>query len=61
MIQYYSLLHKELVTVPEEEDIFTDTFLKLTYNFNPDKLFVEQFRYYFQLLKGAYIRDGRSC
>lgn len=60
MIQHYKQLHSALVKSDEDEGIFTDTFLKLTYNFNPEELFAVQFRYYFSLLKGAYRRDSKA-
>lgn len=40
--------------------MFNDTYLKLTYMFNPDKDFREQFRWVFKQLKSAYSRDDRS-
>ena len=57
--QHYKYLHSLLVKNPQDEDTFNDTFLKLTYNYNPDKDFIEQFKYYFNLLKGAYYRDDK--
>lgn len=60
MIQHYSQLHSELVKSEEDESTFNDTFLKLTYNFNPEDYFINQFRYYFCMLKGAYRRDSKA-
>lgn len=57
-VRYYDLLKKELVKCSEDYDVFHDVFLKLTYGFNPNKDFLDQFRYWFKLLKGAYARDG---
>ena len=57
--QHYLYLHNLLVIVEGDEDIFNDTYLKLTYNYEPDKDFREQFINYFQLLKGAYYRDDK--
>ena len=57
--QHYKQLHSLLVKSDNDEPIFNDTFLKLTYNYNPDKDFIGQFRYYFNLLKGAYYRDNK--
>ena len=57
--QHYKYLHSLLVKNPQDEDTFNDTYLKLTYNYNPDKDFIEQFKYYFNLLKGAYYRDDK--
>lgn len=57
--QHYKYLHSRLVKYDKDEDTFNDTYLKLTYNYNPDKDFIEQFVYYFNLLKGAYYRDDR--
>ena len=47
----------ELVKSPEDWDIFNDTYLKLTYKYNPNKDFKEQFKWLFNQLKGAYFRD----
>lgn len=57
--QHYLYLHNLLVIVEGDEDIFNDTYLKLTYNYEPDKDFREQYIYYFNLLKGAYYRDDK--
>ena len=43
----------------DDMDIFNDTYLKLTYKYNPDKDFKEQFRWLFNQLKGAYFRDDK--
>lgn len=56
---HYRYLHNLLVNQDSDEDIFNDTFLKLTYNYQPDTDFKEQFIYYFKLLKGAYYRDDK--
>lgn len=56
---YYKQLHSLLVKSEQDQDTFNDTYLKLTYNYNPEKNFIEQFKYYFNLLKGAYYRDDR--
>lgn len=56
---HYKYLHSLLVKSDKDEPIFNDTYLKLTYNYNPDKDFIEQYKYYFNLLKGAYYRDDR--
>ena len=57
--KHYNQLRKELVKVPEDLDVFNDTYLKLTYKYNPDKDFREQFKWLFRQLKGAYYRDDR--
>lgn len=57
--QHYRYLYSKLVYKEEDRDTFNDTFLKLTYNYNPDKDFIDQFIYYFKLLKGAYYRDSK--
>lgn len=56
---YYKQLHSLLVKSEQDQDTFNDTYLKLTYNYNPEKNFIEQFKYYFNLLKGAYYRDDK--
>lgn len=57
--QHYRYLHSLLVKTEEDEDTFNDTFLKLTYNYNSEKDFIEQYKYYFNLLKGAYNRADK--
>lgn len=57
MGQHYQQLHSLLVKNPMDEDVFNDSYIKLTYQYNPDKDFVDQFRWIFQQLKGAYYRD----
>ncbi len=59
-MKHYGKLHKELVVKDCDQDIFHDTFIKLTYKYNPDKDFKEQFRWLFRQLKGAYFRDDRG-
>lgn len=56
---HYKYLHSRLVKSDKDEAIFNDTYLKLTYNYNPSKDFIEQYIYYFNLLKGAYYRDDK--
>ena len=60
MGQHYQQLYNMLVSTPEDEDVFNDTYLKITYKYNPDKDFVEQFKWLFNQLKGAYYRDDRA-
>ena len=57
--KHYKYLHNLLVKVEGDEDIFNDAYLKLTYNYQPDIDFKEQYIYYFNLLKGAYYRDDK--
>ena len=57
--QHYKYLHSLLVKNPQDEDTFNDTFLKLTYNYDSEKDFIDQFIYYLNLLKGAYYRDDK--
>ena len=57
---HYQLLHSTLVQTESDEDVFNDTFLKITYKYNPEKDFVEQFKWLFNQLKGAYYRDDRA-
>lgn len=60
MGQHYQQLYNTLVSTPEDEDVFNDTYLKITYKYNPDKDFVEQFKWLFNQLKGAYYRDDKA-
>ena len=59
MGQHYQQLYNTLVVSKADEDIFNDAYLKITYKYNPDKDFVEQFKWLFNQLKGAYYRDDR--
>ena len=59
LLQNYHQLCNELVKGGDDMDIFNDTYLKLTYKYNPDKDFKEQFRWLFNQLKGAYFRDDK--
>ena len=58
-LKNYNQLQMELVKSPEDWDIFNDTYLKLTYKYNPNKNFKEQFKWLFNQLKGAYYRDDK--
>ena len=57
--KHYKQLHSMLVKSEADEDVFNDTYLKLTYNYKPDTDFIKQYCYYFNLLKGAYYRDSK--
>ena len=59
MEQYYQQLYQALVFSKADKDIFNDAYLKITYKYNPDKDFMEQFKWLFNQLKGAYYRDDR--
>ena len=59
MSKHYQYLHNLLVKIEFHEDIFQDTFLKLTYNYDPHREFIEQFEYYFNMLKGWYYRSSK--
>lgn len=58
-MEHYKQLYNMLVKQPEDRDIFNDTYLKLTYKYNPNKDFIEQFKWIFNQLKGAYYRDAK--
>lgn len=60
MNQNYQQLWNEFVKTPEDQDIFNDAYLKLTYKYVPEQDFVEQFRHIFKQLKGAYYRDDSA-
>lgn len=55
--QHYTSLQGKLINGEEDQDLFNDTFIKLTYNYDPEMDFKEQFTYYFNLLKGNYYSD----
>ena len=56
---HYQKLYNTLVVSKADEDIFNDAYLKITYKYNPDEDFMEQFKWLFNQLKGAYYRDDR--
>lgn len=56
---HYKYLHSRLVKSDKDEGVFNDTYLKLTYKYDSSKDFIEQYIYYFNLLKGAYYRDDK--
>lgn len=60
MNQNYQQLWNEFVKTPEDQDVFNDAYLKLTYKYVPEQDFVEQFRRIFKQLKGAYYRDDSA-
>lgn len=60
MNQNYQQLWNEFVKTPEDQDVFNDAYLKLTYKYVPEQDFVEQFRHIFKQLKGAYYRDDSA-
>lgn len=60
MNQNYQQLWNEFVKTPEDQDIFNDAYIKLTYKYVPEQDFVEQFRHIFKQLKGAYYRDDSA-
>lgn len=60
MNQNYQQLWNEFVKSPEDQDIFNDAYIKLTYKYVPEQDFVEQFRHIFKQLKGAYYRDDSA-
>lgn len=60
MNQNYQQLWNEFVKTPEDQDIFNDAYLKLTYKYVPEQDFVKQFRLIFKQLKGAYYRDDSA-
>lgn len=60
MNKNYQQLWNEFVKTPEDQDVFNDAYLKLTYKYVPEQDFVEQFRHIFKQLKGAYYRDDSA-
>lgn len=59
LTRHHKYLYSLLVKSEQDRDTFNDTYLKLTYCYNPEKDFIEQYIYYFNLLNGAYYRDDR--
>lgn len=56
---HYHYLHSLLVKSEQDEDTFNDTYLKLTYSYNSDQDFVEQFKHQFYNLRYAYEQDDK--
>lgn len=57
--RHYKQLHSLLVTQEGDEDIFNDTFLKLTHSYNSEQDFIEQYKHTFYNLKLAYKQDDK--
>lgn len=57
--RHYKQLCRKLIKTESDKPVFNDTFLKMTHCYNPDKDYIEQYIYYFNLLKGAYYRDDK--
>lgn len=57
--QHYNYLHSLLVKKEQDEDTFNDTYLKLTYTYNSDQDFIEQFKHQFYNLRYAYEQDDK--
>ena len=57
IIIHYKHLHSFLVKKEGDEDIFNDTYLKLTHSYNPKEDFIEQYKHTFYNLKLAYKKD----
>ena len=49
--KHYEYLRKRCIWVDEDEDTFNDTVLKITYNYNPEIDFAQQFIHQFNLEK----------
>ena len=58
-LKHYKTLFVNLVRTDLDRDIFNDTYLKLTYNYDPEQDFKEQYTYYFNMLKGWYYRSAK--
>lgn len=56
---HYKYLYGVLVKTDSDKDIFNDTFLKLTYKYNRDKDFIDQYVFWFRRLKGEFFRDDK--
>ena len=59
LTEHYTFLHSMLVKYEADEDVFNDAYLKLTYKYNPNEDFIDQYCYFFNLLKGAYYCDSK--
>lgn len=47
LTKHYMYLHSLLVKTESDESTFNDTYLKLTRVYNPDKDFIDQFKFQF--------------
>lgn len=59
LLRHYKELQDQLITNVEDYGIFNDTYLKLTYKYDPNRDFVEQFVWIFKQLKNSYYRDDK--
>ena len=59
LTKHYRYLHSLLVKSESDESTFNDTYLKLTRVYSPDKDFIDQFIYFFNQLRGEYMRDDK--
>ncbi len=61
LTQHYHYLHSLLVKTEQDEDTFNDTYLKLTYTYNPEQDFIEQFKHQFYNFQYAYEQDDKNA
>ena len=59
MNKYYYQLHDKLVHNTNDEEVFNDTFLKMSYRYDGYN-FCDSFCYFFYQLKGAFNRDKKT-
>lgn len=59
LTKHYRYLHSLLVKSESDESTFNDAYLKLTRVYNPDKDFIDQFKYHFNQLSGQYMKDDK--
>ena len=59
LTKHYRYLHSRLVKSDADEATFNDSYLKLTRKYNPDQDFIDQFIYFFNQLRGEYMRDDK--
>ena len=57
--QNYNFLYNELVKTENDKDIFNDTVLSISYKYNPDKDFNEQFIFHFKSNNVAFIQQNK--
>ena len=58
--KHYTALRRQLIKSAEDEDIFIDAFLKITYKYKEQLDFIEQFTHLFLQLKREYRRDDKA-
>ena len=57
--KHYKYLYSKLVKKKEDQDIFNDTVLSISYKYNPDKDFIEQFIFHFKSNQVGLVQENK--